>query len=351
MAAVAVMAAIAVGSSACTAHKGSGATASPLTAAPTSTLPPVPTAQSATKFSDAPMADYVTAIRAAARLHLRVWIEVNMVKRWEGGPVPFRDAVKRVAELANQPGVAGIKIADELGYHDGLDSSSKISQFLANTAQALRKAAPGRPILADMVLPALGCMPGAGLAGPGPAACAASATHQYPQLALPQVDGYLRLHAIDVLDLSTGIMPGSTYAAWGTTQAAAQQAAWKEVTRRGWGALVRLQARKALAHPGRYPGTPAQAAADLHTFVDVPLATGAHAVDVWTWHQEYQGAMYRLMNPGLQTNALWAGLQQRHAQYVLFTHMSPHSVESGLNADLAMIATAFTDIFIPAGTG
>lgn len=36
---------------------------------------------------------------------------------------------------------------------------------------------------------------------------------------------------------------------------------------------------------------------------------------------------------------------------MLFTHMSPHSVESGLDRDLAKIATVFTDVFLPAGTG
>ena len=135
-------------------------------------------------------------------------------------------------------------------------------------------------------------------------------------------------------------------------RAAAQQAAWQEVSRRGWPSLVRLQARKALAHPGSYPGTPAQAAADLHTFIDIPLESGARAVDVWTWHQEYEGAMYQLMNPGARPNALWDGLlQRRSARDVLFTHMSPHSVQAGVNADLRAIATVFTDVFLPAGTG
>jgi hypothetical protein len=342
---VAVAAATAVGGAACATHHASGTAGS---SGPTLASPSAVPSRS---LRNSPLKDYVAAVNTAVRLHLRVWIEADMVKRWEDGPVSFHDAVTQVAALANRPGVTGIKIADELGYHDGLNSSSAIRQFLADTAQALRQAAPGKLILADMVLPELGCMPGARLAVPGPANCAATARARYPQLALPAVDGYLRMHAIDMLDLSTGILPDSAYAAWGVTPAAAQQAAWTEVALRGWGDLVRLQARKALAHPGNYSGTPAQAAADLHTFVDIPLASGAHAVDVWTWHQQYEGAIYRLMNPGLRPNALWDGLQQRRAHDVLFTHMSPHSVESGVNADLAVIATIFTDVFLPAGTG
>jgi hypothetical protein len=160
------------------------------------------------------------------------------------------------------------------------------------------------------------------------------------------------MHAIDVLDLSTGLLSDSTYASWGTTSDAAQTAAWQEVSRRGWPRLVQLQARKALAHPGSYRAAPAEAAGDVRLFVDIPLAHGARAVDIWTWHQEYDGAMYQLMNPGLRPNALWDQLeQQRRAGHVLFTHMSPHSVESGLDRDLAKIATVFTDVFLPAGTG
>jgi len=300
----------------------------------------------------APVADYRTAVNVALRDHLRVWIEADMVKRWEQGRASFQAAVRRVAYLANRPGVAGIKVADELGYHDGMDSPSKIRSFLSDTARSLHAAAPRARILADMVVPELGCLPGGRLARSGAAACAAAARASYPQLALPQIDGYMRMHAIDVLDLSTGLLPDGTYAAWGTTADAAQRAAWLEVARRGWPRLVFLQARKALAHPGDYTGAPTQAEADLRTFVDIPLASGAHAVDVWTWRQEYDGAVYRLMNPGMKPNPLWAGLEQRrHDHDVFFTNMSPHSVESGLHKDLAMIATVFTDVLLPAGTG
>jgi hypothetical protein len=203
-----------------------------------------------------------------------------------------------------------------------------------------------------MVVPQLGCQPGHQIPGSPAAACAAREQAAYPQLALPEVDQYLRMHVIDVLDLSTYLLSAGTYKSWGTTIDAAQAAAWREVGRRGWAGLVQLQARKALAHPGAFLGTPAQAAADMHIYVDIPLASGAHAVDIWTWHQDYAGQVYSLMNPGMRPNALWDQLvRARHAGDVLFTHFSPHSVESGLRADLARIATVFTDIFLPAGTG
>lgn len=299
-----------------------------------------------------PVADYVRAVQLAVQHHLRVWIETDLVKRWEAGPGSFRAGVRRAAFLADRPGVFGIKVADELGYNDGMDSPDNIRRFLSDTAKALHQEAPGKLILVDMVVPQLGCLPGHQPPGSAAAACAARAQLDYPQLALPEIDGYLGMHAIDVLDLSTGLLADSTYQGWGTSADAAQRAAWREVARRGWLGLVRLQARKALAHPGRYPGTRAAAEADLRTFIDIPLACGAHAVDVWTWRQKYQGAIYRLMDPGLRPNVLWAGLEQRRrAHDVLFTHMSPHSVESGLNTDLGVIAQVFTDVFLPAGTG
>ena len=299
-----------------------------------------------------PSGDYQAAVKAAVAVHLKVWIETDLVKRWEEGPAWFHAAVGRVAELARQPGVVGIKIADELGYHDGMNSASKISRFLSDAAQALRAAVPGKLILVDMVLPQLGCLPGHQAAGSSAATCASREKAEYPQLALPEVDRYLGMHAIDVLDLSTYLLPADTYKGWGTNADSAQTAAWQEVDMRGWPRLVRLQARKALAHPGAYLGDSATSSADIQTYVGIPLAHDARAVDIWTWNQLYQGQEYRLMNPGMRPNVLWYQLRRlRHAGDVLFTHFSPHSVILGLHSDLAEIATVFTDVFLPAGTG
>lgn len=300
----------------------------------------------------APIADYSNAVTIAIHDGLRVWIEADLVKRWEEGPTWFAAAVSRVAALANRPGVAGIKIADELGYNDGMTSAARIRSFLTASARALHAAAPGKLILVDMLVPELGCLPGHQPPGSGPAGCAARVKAEYPQLSLAAVTSYLRMHAINVLDLSTDLQASSTYAAWGTTTAAAQAAAWGKVRSSGWPGLVYLQARKALAHPGSFSGSSQEAAAELNEFVGIPLQHGAHAVDIWTWHQQYDGQMYQLMNPGLQGNVLWSGLARlRRDGAVLFTHMSPHSVESGVTTDLAEIASVFTDIFLPAGTG
>ncbi|HTZ44842.1 MAG TPA: hypothetical protein VMB79_13345 [Jatrophihabitans sp.] len=296
--------------------------------------------------------DYGDAVRAAVRQGLHVWLEADLVKRWQQGPASFRQALRQLSALASIHGVAGIKIADELGYHDGLTSAARISAFLGDAARGLRQYAPGKPLLVDMIVPSLGCLPVQSPPLLWSTECQVKSDGQYPQLSLPAVTGYLRLHDVAVLDLSTGLLPDTTYAGWGVTRDIAQQQAWAKVGALGWGSLVTLHARKALAHPGDYPGTSATAESDLRTWVDLPLRDGARAVDVWTWRQQYQGALNRLLDPGLRPNPLWdALLQRRAAGDQLVTHLSPHSLEVGLDADLAMLARVFTAVFIAAGTG
>jgi len=308
---------------------------------------PAPSASTAVPPAATP---HAVAVDAAHRHGLRVWLEADLVKRWQAGPESLNEAVTILGGLARRPGVAGIKIADEIGYRDALDSPQKIRDFLTDVRAALHRVAPGKPVLVDAIVPELGCMPNYQPPLRWATICAAQARGRYPQLALDQFDGYLRDGLVDVLDLSTGLLPDKTYDGWGLEPQTAQRTAWAEVRRRGWDKHVRMQSRKALAHPGAYTGTDTARAVD--TFVDIPLAEGAAAVDVWTWRQVYQGQVYRLLDPGLERNALWVALVERRARgAVLFTHLSPRSVEVGLDADLKVIAEVFTDLFVAAGTG
>ncbi len=298
------------------------------------------------------VAPYVAAIRAADAAGLRVWLEADLVRRWLAGPAAFQQAIAALTTEARERGVVGIKIADELGYNDGLTSAAKVESFLDASAAAIRRAAPGKLILIDMVIPALGCLPDAGTAPAQAEGCRNRADSRYKQLSLDQVGRYLDRHDIDVLDLSSALLDQTNYATWGVSIDQAQTAAWDEVARRGWATKVTLQSRKALAHPGDDTTDSASADAELHTFVDVPTAAGAVATDIWTWRQFYQGQTYRILNPGLTPTPLWDGLVSRHKNGVrLFTHLSPSSVEVSLAADLAKLADAFTDVFIASGTG
>jgi hypothetical protein len=300
----------------------------------------------------APISDYERAVDAAHDSGLRVWIEADLVRRWLAGPREFDDGVRRLQELGSRPGVVGVKIADELGYHDGLDSPKRARQFLDDAAAALRQALPGKLILVDMMVPALGCLPRHDPPVADAADCTRAQDEAFPQLALPAVDGYLRSGAIDVLDLSTGLRSDEVYRRWGVDSETAQRDAWREATTRGWGDFVRLQGRKAMAHSGTYQGSQQDAETAVRLFVDTPLEHGAVAVDVWTWRQFYQDDVVRLADPGLRTNPLWQALADRRTRgEELFTHLSPHSVESDLDGDLRMLSQVFTDLFIASGTG
>jgi hypothetical protein len=290
----------------------------------------------------------------AGMLHDRgvdVWFETDLVARWLEGPASFRTGVRRLAVLARSPGTVGFKVADELGYGDGLSSPGRVIHFLRDTRRALAKAAPGAEVLVDAVVPEIGCLPWAG----GPAAtCAATARRDHPAATIATTSRYLALGLVDRLDLSTGLLDGSTYTGWGLTRDAAQAQAWERVGQWGWPDQVRLQSRKALAQAGGYQGDAGQAADDVAVFVDGPVAAGADAVDIWTWRQEYDGSTYSLLDPDLDANPLWTALEERHAAGVhLITHLTPSTLPvepAALGRECDLVATVFDAVFVAAGT-
>lgn len=295
---------------------------------------------------------YARAVDAVTASGGRVWIETDLLRRWLAGPASFEAAVDQVAALARRRGVDGIKIADELGYEDGTTGAAQVRAFLHDAAAALRAAVPGRRLLVDLLVPELGCLPWRGPTLPAAARCAADQDRRYPAITSSAVDGYLRSGDIDVLDLSVGLRDDATYAAWGVPRDVAVREAWQHAQDRGWDREVRLQARKALAHPGAYNGGAAVARRDVTTFVDTPISAGATAVDVWTWRQTYQGAVVRLLDPGLADNDLWRALLARHRRgAALWTHLSPSSLEVDLAKDVAVLRTVFDVVFVAAGTG
>jgi hypothetical protein len=298
------------------------------------------------------LSKYADAVDAAHRHGLAVWLEADLVSRWLQGPAALAAGVGRLAELSHHPGVVGVKIADELGEDDGLGSSARVLAFLHDAAAALRPALPsGAEILVDVVVPELGCAPGESVAAQPRAACVVRVRDRWPGATLASIDAVVKSGDVDAVDVSSGLLDSAQYAQWGLTTEQAQRAAWAEIDRRGWGQLVTLRARKAMAVPAPYP-TAAAAAAVLPTFVDAPIAGGARAVDIWTWRQNYDGTTVGLMSPGLRPNALWDGLLARRARGVdLLTHLSPSLLQRGLDADLAQVATVFSGVFLATGTG
>jgi hypothetical protein len=331
---------------------GQGAAGGPsAVVAPSSRATPAPATWTPT--GTLPAGDrYAATVAVFHRLGLQVWIETDLVKRWLQGPAAFRTAMDRVAALARLPGVAGVKVADELGYQDGIADPAAGRRFLHDVSSGLKAAAPQTKILIDMVVPELGCLPWHGSQVPQAASCAEEQRRKWPAASIAAVDSYVASGDLDVLDLSAGLRDAKQYAAWGLDEAGAMAQAWTYARQRGWDRLVTLQARKALAHPGADPDSAAATAAKVHVFVDVPLQGGARAVDVWTWRQTYQGQTVRLLDPGLKDNALWQELLRRRAAGDrLLTHFTPSQVEVGLEQDAARLAQVFTGVFVAAGTG
>jgi len=318
--------------------------------------PPHPTTQPTlrtTRADDSGQArpQYVALAEAVAARGARVWVETDLVRAWRAGPATYATVLDAVVSLADRPGVDGVKIADELGYNDKMDAADA-TRFLGQATRDVHTRLPGRKVMIDMIVPELGCLAWQGSsASTAMKLCAARENARNPATTIAAVDGYVRQGGLDVLDLSAGLRSDSEYEGWGTSTDEAMTAIWVEAARR-WGGMVRLQARKALAHPGKYSGTKAQAEADVHTFVDIPLAEGAKAVDIWTWGQPYKGGTYQLTDPGLGDNALVEALRARSNQGAeLWTHMTPSSLQRGLTQDVAAAVGTFGTILVASGTG
>lgn len=293
---------------------------------------------------------YVRLATSLAAQGVAVWVEADVVKAYLAGPDRYRQVIAISLDLARRQGVRGIKIADELGYHDDTTQATARS-LVVRAGQDIHTAQPTTKVLIDVVVPELGCLGWTPDPTAGMKVCGASARIGTPAASLASVDAYVSTGALDVVDLSPGLRDASFYSQQGTSRDDAMRLAWREAVRR-WGGRVTLQARKAFAHPGPYPSSPAQAEADVHTFVDIPLAAGARAVDIWTWAQTYQGALVTITDPAGRPNALTRALARRRAAGAkLWTHMTPSALQVSLPHDVAEVSAQFDAVFAAAGTG
>jgi len=318
------------------------AVASPAgTPTPTVTLSPV--------ASDDP---YESMARSLHLLGVHVWFETDLVAAWREGPAAFDQVLARLGTLASVPGVRGFKVADELGYNDGLTSGAEATAFLRAADAGLARVAPHAQLLVDVVVPELGCL---AWTSRGSQSCADEARAKHPAASQAAVSGYLRAGLVDRLDLSTSLLDEWTYQGWGLGQAQAQAEAWSHVKSLGWQHETVLQARKALADVGGYQGSQLQASHDVRTFVAVPVSAGAQAVDVWTWRQPYDGHTVSLLDDRLEPNALWRSLAAQHREGVhLFTHITPSMLlptKAQQKREYARFAELFDAAFVAAGTG
>ena len=302
---------------------------------------------------EVPGDDYAGLARQLQQAHVHVWFEADLVAAWLAGPASFDTAVSRLGMLADLPGVDGVKIADELGYNDGLRTEDEVVRFLDDSRRALdSRTHHHTKILVDVLVPELGCL---AWTDHGSASCATSARDGYPAATEAALTTYLHGGALDAVDLSTGLLDPSTYTSWGLSREQAQDEAWTRVRSLGWEQLASLRARKALAAPGGYQGGSQEAEDDVRTFVDTPVRDGAEAVDIWTWRQPYDGDVVSLLAPDLTPNPLWIALLRARAHgAVLFTHMTPSQMptdEHARDAEVRRAAQVFDAVFVAAGTG
>ncbi len=311
---------------------------------------PSPSTPTGPEASLVAASDPYLALADELRTHgVEVWWEADLVAAWLDGPASLQQALQRIGALSRAVDAAGVKVADELGYADGITSVAQARSFLTAVRRGLDAAAPGSELLVDAIVPELGCVGGRDAAGTD---CATRAREAYPAASIAAVDGYLRDGLIDRLDLSTGLLDAATYAERGLDRDRAQRAAWSRVGDLEWGTMTRLQARKALAAPGGYAGDATSAAEDLAVFVDAPVRAGALAVDVWTWRQAYDGDTVSLLGDDLAPNPLWRGLAERRGSGVeLMTHMTPSAMPDDPAAEVRRAAEVFTGVFVAAGTG
>jgi hypothetical protein len=293
---------------------------------------------------------YVAAVRLAHARHLTVWIDTDAAQAWREGSAAYRATMSRVLALAALPGVTGVKIADELGYDDGYDDDpAGMRAFVVRTARVLHSGRPHVRVMADLVVPELGCAPGLARVRAASRSCMREVGGRHPALRLPAVDELLATGSLDVVDLSTSLLGPATYAKWGISMDTAQRAAWHEVQRRRWASHTTLIARKALAGVRGFSG---DAAGDVRTYVDIPVSLGARGADIWTWAQRYRGAVVQLAAPGPASNQLWRLLVERRRSGVrLVTSFTPSTVLSTVPHDLTFLSTAMSDVLIAAGTG
>jgi hypothetical protein len=295
-------------------------------------------------------------VALAEELHtrgVRVWFDTDLVGSWLAGPAAFRATVARLGELADVPGLVGFKIADELGYEDGLTTEDQARRFLTDARAALHAVAPRAKVLVDVVVYELGCLDWSG--GATQEVCGNEARATYPAATVSAVTDYLDEGLIDVLNVSSGLLEPDVYRRWGVTRDDVQAAAWAHVRDLGWGQLARVQSRKALADTGGYHESPEQTAADVRTYVSLPLEGGAQEVELWTWRQPYDDSVVSLLPDDLTATPLWLTLRRLHADGAqLSTSMTPSAMPEDPVAraqECAVAAQVFSTVLVAAGTG
>ncbi|MEU9891168.1 hypothetical protein, partial [Sphaerisporangium sp. NPDC051011] len=169
---------------------------------------------------------------------------------------------------------------------------------------------------------------------------------KYPLITRANVEKYVLTGDVDHVNLSSGLF-ASEYATWKITPDKALRNQWITVRARGWDTRVHIGAREVgLAHSGASNLSSAQAEAAAKLRVDLPLQAGVQTVMLWTHKQDWDGAVWRILDQGLKTNSLWKALQARKGLGRLAVTFDAGDPEKGVTQDLTKLAEVFDTIYI-----
>ncbi|GII95713.1 hypothetical protein [Sinosporangium siamense] len=311
--------------------------------APTAVPSASPTASPSPSPTVAPGDVVGQALKEANTLGLRIWLETDLVASWQAGRAQLNAAAARLAKHAAKPGVFGVKIAYDLGMRGGFTKPTQVRKFVADASAALRAVLPaGRQIAVDVVIPELGCGTNK--------ACLEAMRAKYPLLTLANVEQYVLTGAVDAVNVSGGLFT-SLYQQWKITPDRATRAHWMGLRTRNWATRVPglyIGAREiGLAHAGASSKLTADSAeASVKARVDLPLRNGVQHVVLWTWRQTWDNNTWRLMNEGIERNAVWNSLRARKALRSVGISFNPAEVERSVADDLKAIADVAGQVYV-----
>ncbi|MEO3854408.1 hypothetical protein [Acrocarpospora sp. B8E8] len=265
------------------------------------------------------------AVETASETGLRVWINTELADDWKAGEQAFTAAIKNIGALAAQPGVAGIRFTNQLGYNATFTTAEDLTKFVTAASTALREIAPGKKLGLHTVVPVFACG--------GQTACVKTMTTQYPLLTPAVIEPLLTGGKIDQLTLDSGMAPG--YTKWKITAQEARRNQWIQVKARAWDALAQVGAEDAgLVGPSL---TTAQAKTATAQRIVLPLEDGAATVNIWSRYVDTKGTVHGI------PAATWAQLEKLEPlQRRLTTLYTPGT------DDLAKLAKVFSQVYIAA---
>jgi hypothetical protein len=278
------------------------------------------------------------AVRSAVQAGMRTWIETELADDYKAGKL--EEAAKKVAALAVQPGVVGVRFTSQLGYNQTFATAEELDKFVAETTTELRKLLPGKKLSAHTVVPLFGC--GAN------DACKAEMTKKYPLLDPDHIGAWLSGGLIDQLTLDDGHL-GTEYATWKIDAAEAQRNQWIQVRARAWDAYAQIAAEDAgFAAAGTAQLTAEQATQAITDRVAAPLQDdAAETVTLWSRWQNDQGQVNRVYGEKWAANTTWDQLKKLGSVRArLATMYDSTSPETDVATDLKNLSEVFGQVYL-----